>query len=660
MGDISKLNVGGTLYDIKDAKARTDVSDLKEDFTHIVEEPGSKINNDLLYGASLVSGVYLDATGVFDSSRTDYVAVKSPVDVRGANEIVFWYDGDTNLMMHYVFFDEDMEYISYMSNNYALNKLSYKIALPNNCAYIAISGQYQYQVAIDPKDYVFTLYKEYHGAYSDALAINNDLVGLSYWTNNIYFFGVGNRQYSGNRIGLSNMFVAPCDMKVYCDDGYKICVGSFSSDVESVATETGVSGWVNVSELKKGVHYLINFKRSDEADIVPEYGDINTKIRFRHDNDKWDGLTNYLRSKFVHHMTHSGNGTYVPDNRRDAIVRPLMFEFPITVSVASGYKFCIQHYDGYATGQSHLTYAGSWVSGTNNGSEIITAGTYFCMIVANDDDSDLANPIQSNLTFSGNPNVSDVYYRLMPVFDKYREEEEEPTDYLVNTGFAKVPIKMSYVGLMSGYQSFCKYNDKYYSTNGSNLYVQDSDFTLESTTALSLGHANSFQLGNNGLAYVSGWNDGKVYVVDLENKSIVDTITLPTLSGYTTCAVDDVNKLIYIFNGSSASSSSAVYYDFVVYDYDNDTIVSTKKLTRAFGAMQSCDFVNGKIFALNGLGSNSVPNGYVIYNTSGDIISEYILGTFSTNEPEGLFVDRENFDVYISFVDSKTYKVKVL
>lgn len=32
MGDISKLNVGGTLYDIKDAKARTDVSDLKEDF----------------------------------------------------------------------------------------------------------------------------------------------------------------------------------------------------------------------------------------------------------------------------------------------------------------------------------------------------------------------------------------------------------------------------------------------------------------------------------------------------------------------------------------------------------------------------------------------------------------------------------------------------
>ena len=35
MGDISKLNVGGTLYDIKDAKARTDVSDLKEDITDL-------------------------------------------------------------------------------------------------------------------------------------------------------------------------------------------------------------------------------------------------------------------------------------------------------------------------------------------------------------------------------------------------------------------------------------------------------------------------------------------------------------------------------------------------------------------------------------------------------------------------------------------------
>ena len=54
MGDISKLNVGGTLYDIKDAKARTDVSDLKEDFNFITI--GNRTFTDIIQGGSTATG----------------------------------------------------------------------------------------------------------------------------------------------------------------------------------------------------------------------------------------------------------------------------------------------------------------------------------------------------------------------------------------------------------------------------------------------------------------------------------------------------------------------------------------------------------------------------------------------------------------------------
>ena len=226
------------------------------------------------------------------------------------------------------------------------------------------------------------------------------------------------------------------------------------------------------------------------------------------------------------------------------------------------------------------------------------------------------------------------------------------SDYMIDTGFNMIPVTAFPIGTLSGLQSFCKYNDKYYSTNGSNLYVQEEDFTLESTTELSLGHGNSLQLGHDGKAYVSGWNDDSVYVVDLSTKTIDDTIPLP-VTGYTTVAVDDINKLMYIFHRTSYPSTEE-YYNFVVYDYDNEQTISTKKITKAFGAMQSCDFVDGKIIVINGTGTAGLPNGYRIFNTNGDIIAEYVLNSYSTVEPEGVCFDRDAKELLISFNTSST------
>lgn len=228
-------------------------------------------------------------------------------------------------------------------------------------------------------------------------------------------------------------------------------------------------------------------------------------------------------------------------------------------------------------------------------------------------------------------------------------------NYLIDSGFNKIPVGVFPIGTLKGIQSFCKYNNKYYSINGTNLYVQGEDFALESTTALALGHGNAFQLGHNGKAYASGWDDDSVYVVDLETKTIEETITLP-VTGYTTVAVDDINEIMYIFQRTSYPDTED-YYNFVVYDYNNEQIISTKKITQKYGAMQSCDFVDGKIIALNGSAISSLQNGFRVYNTSGDIISEYFLNSYAGIEPEGVCFDRDKKELLMSFFESNVCTV---
>ena len=205
-------------------------------------------------------------------------------------------------------------------------------------------------------------------------------------------------------------------------------------------------------------------------------------------------------------------------------------------------------------------------------------------------------------------------------------------------------------------QSFCIYNNKIYSTNGSSIAVQSTSFEVEQDVSLSVGHGNAFVLGNNGKGYISGWDDNKVYVVDLSTLTITNTISLPT-TGYTTCAVDDVKGLLYIFQRDT-SPSTEEQYNFIVYDYINEEIKGTYQTSIAFGAMQACDIYHDKIIVLNGAGTGSLPNGYRVYDLRGNILADYYFSSFSTLEPEGVCVDRESGIMYICFIDAAVYTIE--
>lgn len=228
-------------------------------------------------------------------------------------------------------------------------------------------------------------------------------------------------------------------------------------------------------------------------------------------------------------------------------------------------------------------------------------------------------------------------------------------NYVISSDFTRRKVNVKKIGSIAGVQAFCKYKNKYYSTDGSHIYVQNSSMTLEQTVDVSVGHGNSFQLGSGNIAYISGWDDQKVYCVNLDTLGLTETITLPT-TGYTTVAVDDVNKLMYIFQRDSYPRTEE-YYNFIVYDYENQKTISSKKTTVAFGAMQACDFLHGRILVVNGIGNEGIENGYRIYDTSGNILAEYEFPTFSWKEPEGTCIDRGSQEIIISFLDKSLYKI---
>ena len=242
------------------------------------------------------------------------------------------------------------------------------------------------------------------------------------------------------------------------------------------------------------------------------------------------------------------------------------------------------------------------------------------------------------------------------VIYEYDFSVQKIDNYVVGTDLLKRAIDAELLGILSAPQSFLRYNGNYYSTDGSTVYVQDDTFAVINTAALSLGHANAFHLGTPPYAYASGWDDNTVYKVDLDTLTIVDTIDLPT-TGYTTCAVDDVNGLIYIFQRES--SSTVERYNFLTYDYINETVVSTKKIF-AYGGMQACDFYNDRIVMVYGLASAAVPNGYKVLDTSGNVLADYFLPNFSTKEPEGVCIDRNTHELYIGFygnANQRVYKI---
>ena len=435
----------------------------------------------------------------------------------------------------------------------------------------------------------------------------------------------------------------------YQQTGYMFSVKVFSKPPKITQTALQESPWIESQSggytINHSGYFTISVAKTSNAVITPEeYAStivLPQKITNNYVDSEWTDISAFMRDQFVTKASHNGTGDYIPVNNRNAIVHPLLFKFDTKVDVATGYKCAYQYYDSYNTGESHLTEASSWIGGDS--SFIIPANTHFCMIVAKADDSVTDSTTQNGLTFHANVNVNDLYDRLMSLENATCIHSNA---YVVGADLLKRNVNVQMVGKLTYGQAFCIYDNKYYSTDGNNIAVQDADFNVLNNVPISLGHGNSLQIGSGNIAYASGWDDNKVYAVNLDTLSVVNTIALPT-SGYTTCAVNDTLGLIYIFQRDTYPDTNDIY-KFIVYDYINSSIVSEKPISIKFGLMQACDLFHDRIFVSNGWGSSEIPNSYRVYDVNGNILSDYYLPSLASEEPEGICLNRNTHELFIS------------
>lgn len=155
--EMNVLKVGNSEFEIADAKARQDVSDLKDDFTQL-DEYATNLSGentidfdpsaDLLRGHGLLSGYYVNGTGTINNN-TNFSHVL--VDLNGATKIridgiLHIYDS-TQFTALGVFFDQNMAYIP----NSNINELAggglltfpIEVIVPSGAKYVGINTDYQ-------------------------------------------------------------------------------------------------------------------------------------------------------------------------------------------------------------------------------------------------------------------------------------------------------------------------------------------------------------------------------------------------------------------------------------------------------------------------------------------------------------------------------------
>ena len=305
----------------------------------------------------------------------------------------------------------------------------------------------------------------------------------------------------------------------------------------------------------------------------------------------------------------------------------------ISIKPVEGFKIAVSAFSAPELSVANQLWNIGWVT------EPVTVpkGTYFTINVAYPDDS--------AITPSDAP------------FIKISKLPSYANDIVFDSDGIKRKVGTINIGNITGMQSFCIYNGNYFSTDGETITKQDSSFAVVSSETIAVGHGNAFSLGGSNIGYVSGWNDNKIYKINLDTMTSDGVINLPT-TGYTTGVVDDVNGIAYILQRDD-SPATETHYNFIAYDYINERIVSTKKLTTKFGALQDCEFYNGRIYVAFGLGTEGVPSGLHVYDINGSLLAEYHLGVFANTEIEGVSINHDTHDLLISMIDKKVYRITV-
>lgn len=378
-----------------------------------------------------------------------------------------------------------------------------------------------------------------------------------------------------------------------------------------------------------------------------------------------------LKSKFRLHYTHNGTGSYAASTTRNAITSPLHYDSAITVSSDGSHDFAIQFFDGYITGSAHLIQATAWVN-----SYTIPSGSYWCMIVRNNNNSETTQGTTDALLFSGIKNTS--------VISEMKERQDElfankPYSYYGDSiRFNRFNVRSFKTLSNTWAQSMAIYKDYvvFFSneTNKAQLY-KISTATLLATFDIPNGgyfqpHCNTAMVGvefasNDSIMpviYLSQWDAGHeraCFVLDVAYANeeyamtLVQKINLSAISssiiGVGECdfAVDRVKNMLYAIAYKTSvytaqgTSTMVCKIALPLLSAGSEVLVTDSDVISNFETTlikyrQDAFMWDDNIYIASG-GLSSVPASLFVINTyKQQITTEIPLSSYQAGEPECL------------------------
>lgn len=469
-----------------------------------------------------------------------------------------------------------------------------------------------------------------------------------------------------HRVSSTSHFIADRDLQVYVADGYKCGYSAF------VNSTPQWSGWfTKMFTISKGTEFVLQICNNPEDGNV--YADIDTYVNaITVDSVLAGGIhDNLLISK-----SQLVQGSLQPREFVVVYSKPwltYLHKTPVTPNSTITVK--IPEIDGVTWKYRFAWYdsEGAFVSNTgdtlNNYCSFPSNAYYFAFAILATNNGTVDSDYDVMSHFPDNEviivefeelirNIASLESVVAWGFDTFVAKPSNVIDAGYSCGSNLLKHKV-FAEKLSGNllynQGFCIYDNKYYSVEEGKLGIQDASFNTIETKTLSIGHGNNIQLGNSNLAYINGVYDHTVYVLNLDTKVVVGTISLPFNTGVDSAVIDDINNIAYILH---SETSGEVYsqFEFVAYDLTNEEVLYTRHLPFKILQFQVTDFYEGKILLLAGTNDN-IDNRLFVLDLNGTALANMKLSIFASDEPEGVFFDRDNGDLYVSSYYKKVYKL---
>lgn len=227
--------------------------------------------------------------------------------------------------------------------------------------------------------------------------------------------------------------------------------------------------------------------------------------------------------------------------------------------------------------------------------------------------------------------------------------------YQMENGNRKdVHVKNAFIG-DTGIQSMEYASGYLYTLKNGVIEKRSLDGTIIESHNVNTGHGNGLCRGEHGYLYISGWDDGKIYKLDLSTWTT--TVISLNVSGWFTAFYMPFGNQLYIMH-TDTYPDTAVQWKIYTVNEATGACTFLTNVANTFAGLQDITVKSNYIIVASGFGTEANPSRITMYSVSnGQERGYYKLFTDQCGEYEGVTVT--DTDLYYSDSNALVLKTSV-